>query len=648
MTSRIATEESICDLTGEPLRPDAAILLKALDKLLTVGAYYSSEHDQYLKASRKACDAIVGVIGGKRKHAAIELTAQGLMVGGQNLDPHHRNVRLLHELLVPLNIARLEIAGSLTPEELRQAVTALQEHKLLLGQSNSFQEIVIENLPPTVRTISCSVLRRSRGEGGGGAKISLDDLLGKWQNTTAIDCPEEAADESERLARRFMDLVAQVLTNLETVASEPEFETRGNARGAVVNPSDLEDLKIAVQRLAEVNPDPAELAKLITQAQKALDLSRDSRSVDLAFRVLKKGIAVTSAAKASPGKRPPKPTKFKLSVDQLLAAAAGLEADAPEVGDPRIESLANELGIGLYLLRTNPAQSLRASLTAIVERALIHPDAAARHLRLCARAVDTAARQDGSTGVDELLPLLTEILRRSHVQLLAPFWADLLELCAADHLGELWPHLVNDILLGFGDAPPETVAELAIAAGQISLLDAVKLGARLEKIPALKKRKAARDIFTVPLPRVYPVIATLMSTPLRKWLSHEIHKSLWIKPPSTRVAVLIRSLGDYRPENVVFYLDLIRHGEEEHLPRKVQEKAAGILYRALNDLTPKQRRAKWVARGLAELWKLDQDIARLTSERVLGERKFWFLKAWPAAVRKVAAQALNNQAQEVT
>jgi len=276
-------------------------------------------------------------------------------------------------------------------------------------------------------------------------------------------------------------------------------------------------------------------------------------------------------------------------------------------------------------LRTDPPQALRASLIAVVERALLHPDAAGRHLRLCARAVDTAARQDGATGVDQLLPLMTDILRHNHLMMLAPFWADLLRLCAADHLGELWPHLVNDILLGFDDAPPETLAGFATAAGQISVLDAAKLGARLEKIPALQKRQAARDIFTVPLPWVYPVLATLMATPLQKWLSHEIHESLRIKPLSPQVAVLMRALGEYRPENVAFYLDLIRHSTEEHLPRKVREEAAAILHRTLNDLTPDQRRAKWVERGVVELWKLDPDVARLTSERVLGERRFWFL-----------------------
>ena len=30
------------------------------------------------------------------------------------------------------------------------------------------------------------------------------------------------------------------------------------------------------------------------------------------------------------------------------------------------------------------------------------------------------------------------------------------------------------------------------------------------------------------------------------------------------------ALGEYRPENVNFYLDLIQHGDDENLPQKVR------------------------------------------------------------------------------
>ena len=54
--------ETICDLTGQPLDRSAAALLKAIDKLLTVGAYYSSDHDQYRVVSEKSCAQMVDAI----------------------------------------------------------------------------------------------------------------------------------------------------------------------------------------------------------------------------------------------------------------------------------------------------------------------------------------------------------------------------------------------------------------------------------------------------------------------------------------------------------------------------------------------------------------------------------------------------------
>jgi len=106
MSSNTAlNNETICDLSGQPLERNAAALLKALDKLLTVGSYYSTDHDQYRVVSEKSCDQIVAAIG-DHKIMAIEITASGMMVGTQLVDPHHRNVRLFHDLLVPLNIAR--------------------------------------------------------------------------------------------------------------------------------------------------------------------------------------------------------------------------------------------------------------------------------------------------------------------------------------------------------------------------------------------------------------------------------------------------------------------------------------------------------------------------------------------------------------
>ena len=273
--------ETICDLSGQPLDRNSAALLKALDQLLTVGSYYSADHDQYRVVSEKSCAQIVAAIGPGRV-MAIEVTASGMMVGSQLVDPHHRNVRLFHDLLVPLNIARFEISAALTPSDLRQAVMALQEHRQNLGNTTGFQEIKIENLPATVNTASKNVVR----DDGQNGLLSLDDIF--WSNTsTDSDSPgKDQQSESEKLASQFLEIVAQILENLEKdEASGSEDETRAHPDST---PENIRALREALQRLVEVNPDPADLARLIEHAKRALDLSHDPRSVDLVFSLLKK------------------------------------------------------------------------------------------------------------------------------------------------------------------------------------------------------------------------------------------------------------------------------------------------------------------------------------------------------------------------
>ena len=78
MSSSLINSEIICDLQGQALQPDSATLLKALDKLLPVGAYYSTDHSQYVQAAMAARDTIVGVIGSASRYVAIEITAMSV------------------------------------------------------------------------------------------------------------------------------------------------------------------------------------------------------------------------------------------------------------------------------------------------------------------------------------------------------------------------------------------------------------------------------------------------------------------------------------------------------------------------------------------------------------------------------------------
>ena len=642
MTANLINNDAICDLQGQPLHAKSATLLKALDKLLTVGAYYSSGHTQYLQAAMKARDEIVGVIDGATNHVAIEITAQGLMVGRQNLDPHHRNVRLLHELLVPLNIARLEIDGTLSPEDLRQALSALQEHKQSLGQSNSFQEIVIHNLPDSVRAVSCTVLHKADDSED---ELSLDELLGKWGDEDAAQTEPLGETQSELLAREFMEMVTQILENLDELEREFGVQPQNEQDGSYVTKADLVNLKTALQRLVEVNPDPAELAKLIAQAQQALDLSRDRRSVDLVFQILKKNTSQDDGKKTEKKGRETKPVKYKMSVEELLGVVSKLENTEATIAEPVSGSQSNQLGISLHLLRSDPPRALRNTMVDVVQQATADPGFATSSLALCAQAAATVAREDGAEGLDDLLPLITSSVRRKRPDLMARFWGLLLKSGGEDHLVELWPHLVNDLLLGFDKAPRDMVLPLVMKAGSLSLREVKMLGRRLEIQPALQTDSATRDIFLAPLTSTHALLAALYLTPLKPWLGLELFRALQETPVSPRVDVVMAALAEHDPRNTGLYLDMIRHGAEQCLPDIVKRPMAEPIISALN--TAASRQAQWVPQGLTELAQLAPELARPVLERVISERKFIFFKAWSSAARQAAEQALTADVQEV-
>lgn len=646
MTVLLNNMESICDLQGNPLNPKSMILIKALDRMLTVGSYYSPQHEQYIKASENACEEIVGTLGAANQSTTIEITAQGLMVGGQNVDPQHRNVRLLHELLVPLNIARLEISGFLTPEDLRGAISILQERRMDLGQSNSFKEIIFDNLPASIKTVSCSVLQKSADQLDADS-VTLNDLLGKWDDHDFSLGQSDSISVSDKLASQFMDMVTQILKNIDKFEKASGGNELSKADGSYVTKDDLVSLREALQRLVDVNPDPAELTKLITQAQRALHLSQDAQSVNLAFSILKKDIM-----KKSSGTKPQTQTKspkfeFKLTVEDLLNTVEELEKSPALVVDPWDGARTDQLVISLQLLRSDPPLSQRMGMIEVITNAMARNDFYEHNLFVCTRYFNTIAREDGAQGLEKMLPLVLEPLRHKRCEMVAPFWAHLLELIDEEQLPHLWPYLVNDILLGFEGAPRKTVKKLVLAAGNISVEVAQGLEPTLARQPSLQGNTGGRDLFTVPLINLYPVHAMLANSPLKAWLGLEIHRALCAKPESVLVEVVMSALGGYNPEYISFYLDLIRHQDNQDYSEDMRGMAVDIIQGALASSSSERRSESWIPLGLMELGKLDQVSARPLLERIVKERKFLFFKAWPAPVRQAAEKILLADFREV-
>ncbi len=624
--------ETICDPTGQPLDRSASTLLKAVDQLLTVGSYYSADHDQYRVVSEKACTQIVEAIGSDGS-MTIEITAAGMMVRSQLVDPRHRNVRLLHDLLVPLNIAQLELSAELTPADLRQAISALQVHKQNLGNTSGFQEIKIENLPPTVSTASRGVVRDNGIEGecdpGDGLKFS-----------------GELMTESEKLAREFMMVVGRVLKNLEQNILNPGDD--GSTPHPDLTPRNIKALRDSLRRLVEVNPDPRDLTRLIEHAKRALDLSQDPGSVDLVFSLLKKefetGNDWKDPAQGRVKKRPK--TEFDLSLEQLSQAVADLQTACCATLEPGPSSLSNYLGICFHLLGADPSDVLEATLVSNLELIITGGEITQQDLSLCSAAVAHSALKDNQVALDTVLPAFCGLLRASRPDHLVKFWISLWETLDTGRRALVWPHLVSDLFRGLENASFEAVERLWFAAGEFDSRAAIRQVSRLECTPAVRNQTIPPSLMSLPLDRMYAVHAALMKSSLAPVHGPRIHDHLLRQPPNSLTEILMRVLGKYDPSNDGFYLSLIKQNDRTSLTPDLRKMATSLIPKALTGLSAADRNGDWVTGAISWIAKLDSAIALPLLTRIRDQRKFFFFRAWPVECRELAEKILSGAKSE--
>lgn len=624
--------ETILDVQDQPLKQGMSNLLKAFDRLMTVGTYYSTDHEQYKEASRKACGIIVESIGG-RSSVILETGSAGLMLEGQVVNPQHRNVRQLHELLVSLNIARLEIDHGLSPEDLRLAFKVLHEHKLALGSSTDFREVKIQGLPPTVRVLGANLVLRDEEDGG------IDDLLADIFGVEDVG----AVSSPEQLAKQFLDLITRVIENLRDYEKENGDGANGGAG------TDKQEMSPQLRRLAEdlrnlvlVDPDPENLLRLVHNARRALDLSRDSRSVDLVFRMLRKEVS-----RPKPVADPENPDRpafnrdnhdldlFRAELDRVSAAPRGTWVAENPV---RLDYL----GICFQILQSEPPPSLEIHLLAALEVALGEESTGPEVIDLCAAAVAAGVRTGHPSAAGRQIQAVARILRAHHLDLLARFWYRLWSALDSDGRGAAWPYLANDVLLGMDKADPADLGALLEGLGSVHLHEARQSQVVLFGLPCMQEKSASPAIFTVPAVSLYALHVLLLESPLADWHGPRIYRLMMRQPPNQLTGLVIQVLGEYRAEDRALLTRLLEQQAKGTMSGELKVWIVQLLLGQLETLPQSRRHEEWVDPALFWLGQLDHEAARSVFERVLTERRLLFFRAWPEECRSQVERMVES------
>ncbi len=634
--------ERILDIQGQPLMSDAAVLLKSVDKMLTLGSYYSTGHDQYILSSNEAAQAIRQAIS-PRTSLTLEITSEGLMIGDQQVAHAHRHVRHIHELLVPLNIAQLEIDHQLTGEDLRNALAVLQDHKLKMVHSDSFQEVVIHNLPDSVRSVSRSVMEaQSQKDGTGGAgksAMGLDTLLG----IHGADA-EEVVPENERLAKEFMELVNRILQNLEQCMPAQGAGDEGFGQ-SMVSRAELQALRQGLERLVEINPTPRQLLGLIEHARSALDLSGDPSRADLVFQVLRKDLIGGVGWKAGIEAARIQDFSYDWTVDGLLREMRSLSEETTETFDPAQGAVENHTAMCLYLLGTDPPASLRQSLESSLAALWSRQGFRTEDLAPALEAVKAGLNSGFAEAADHLIASLTAALRSGQPTLVGEFWDRIRLMASPEDLPIVWPHLVNDILLGLGTVDPEKRRQLLSWVGTISVEGAEAQLPRLLERPALSQRRGAADLFRAPVTELYSVHRVLAASPLASWLGRSLHANMKSRPFSNLVKAVMTVLPRHQASNLSFYLELMAQPDPRLMDPELKERVAVLLMGFLAELPSAQRTEPWVAGALASLGELEVPVAATLLEQVVHGKRWLFFMEWPEPCRVTAAKALAQEGQ---
>ncbi len=615
--------ERITDIYGHPLSDTGEMLLKALDKALTLEAYYSSTHEQYILATDEAAQVIsrgIRAVG----TVVLEITAEGLLVLQQTVAPDHRHIKQLLNLLMPLNVARLELDATLSPGDLRQALESLQTHRQKLGKGESFREIKIENLPPTIRATSRSVLREHE--------------VNSRKRQKESD-PDEYESEGEKLARRFLAMVNEVLNNLKNLGVAEMGDQQGGHQVSL-SAADLEDLRLSLKRLLEFNPTPRELAGLISHARRALELSRDPYRTDLVFQILRRDILCKEPMGPESHNRALKgQTEYSLSMEELQAEVARLNSLGQEAVGPYENAGKAHLAICLTMLQDNPTEAIKQSIHSSLVNLLKRPGMNIEHLEPCLQAVSDALEAGFMDWVGILLETTTMTLRKGRPELLGPFWATLAERTDDGDLEMVWPYLVNDILLGLGRSNGQANARALSWAGSIKPSSARRLVADLERMGSLEREKGAGDLFSVSPVTMLPVLQALARTRLAPWISKGLFVSMRARPVNRLTKVLMQVV-DYHPSLLDFYLDLVAQPAISAMSEKLRGRAAFLLLDTLDSLSRTEREEDWVVDAMHSLAELKVEDARLLFEKVVSERRMMFGYGWPQECRAIAEEAL--------
>lgn len=634
----------------EELAPAHEALLLALDRMLTTGTYYPPGHAQYVAVADQCAEAIAKAMQGQDK-IEIEVTTEGLTIGGGSVGKDERCAQRLHELLEPLNQAMLTIHEDVRTEHLHEALVTLKDqHKMLVG-TRDYQEIVIEGMPETVTVMDRSLFVRTIG---GNGPEETDSPINEFFDPNLIpDAALVPTPAGQVLEREFLAVV-QGLMKCGDREKLQELAAADDARvseilGTWVPDQAIKTIKDFLEALEATNSDPMLLQHLIGHAQSALTLTGDPVLVELVFEKLRKENLSKPKKQPLLEKRPKpsrKPVRFTLSRAELRELIDEVHVEAEERADEDIITPANTdcLGICIQVLNVAPSQALSEGIAATLRTVLGGRKLADESRRIVTDALISTFKNDNVETIDLIVSMLSLRMRRSHFKDLGPLWLNIWKGMESKRDKEaVWPYAVNEVLMGLEWEEQQQKLEFYEALSSINVGERNDMLLKLETMRALQEKILAADLFHAPAPLLYSVHQLLLNSTLAEMHGPQMHQRLAYQRAHPMVAVLLDGFTGYDHSRRNAYNAILAQGVADEVVPDLQEVALRHLKGTLSRLPAERRSEPWVADAIRWYGKAGTAKARPVIEKILNEKKWFIFPVWPASCREAARDVLAGR-----
>lgn len=632
-----------------PLSAEHAELFVALDRLLSIGSYYTPEHARYQEVARETHAAIRNNLAGSSV-LEIECTQEGFWVHDVFIESDQRETRRVFELLNGLSIGLLEIDSDASSDDLHTAISSLKHHLVTNAGKKNFEELAIEGLPDTIRTTSQSlfVKTRDRSGGPGGTRpksASADHYVIPGSNLVATA-------DGQKLEREFLGIISGIMANGDPTQLKnlDKGEELDEALRSWVPDSAVGTIKNIMEALKKTNSDPMILEHLIGHAQSALELTADPLLVELVFDRLRKETGVKSEKSKSllenrPKPKRPKrgPVKYTMTPDQMNELIGELSENAAPPEDLLSPSTADCLGICTQILCSAPTEHMIVGIGTTIFKILSADTLREDDLKVASSSMAAILKTGSRDTIDGSLPLFLSPLRRFHPKRLGPMWLKVWKsLVEIDHQRLAWPHLVNELLMGVEWEDPGAKLSLYESLSRIRVGTGEEMLERLEDLQALRTNSMAPEVFHAPAPLLYPVHVVLLDSTVARDHGPRLHERLVHQRAQRLTNLLVGIMGQYKQSNKMIYQAILDQGVSGVISPKLKDMGSRLLVSSLRNLLPEEREALWVSEALSWLGKLDPKRAKPILDRVIKEKKFFLFPVWPAECRQAAREGLAS------